>query len=69
MSMKSRIALIFAAGLAILAMMSIFIVDEREKALVLKIEFFHSRHLLLRLLLRTIVGSKWMRSFCTGLLI
>jgi len=36
MSMKSRIALIFAAGLAILAMMSIFIVDEREKALVLR---------------------------------
>ena len=36
MSMKSRIALIFAAGLATLAMMSIFIVDEREKALVLR---------------------------------
>ena len=36
MSMKSRIAVIFAVAITVLGLMSLFIVDEREKVLVLR---------------------------------
>lgn len=36
MSMKIRLTLIFAVVIAVIGLMSIFIVDEREKALVLR---------------------------------
>ena len=36
MSMKSRIAVIFAVAVTVVGLMSLFIVDEREKVLVLR---------------------------------